>query len=72
MTNIQLNIGASWEEVKEKIKERNVQLTDEDLQYEPGKEDALLQRLSAKMHRSVEEVKNYIESISHNNDAAAG
>lgn len=72
MKHPQLNLETPWEEVKEKIKERNVELTDEDLEYQPGNEAALLQRLSAKMHRSEEEVKHYIESISHNLDAAAG
>ncbi|WEK36798.1 MAG: general stress protein CsbD [Candidatus Pseudobacter hemicellulosilyticus] len=66
-----LKLAAPWPEVKEKIKERNIHLTDEDLQYEPGQEDALLERLSRKMSLEKEEVKALIESISHNRDIAS-
>lgn len=71
MKQEQLQLATSWEKVKEKIKERNPFLADEDLVYEPGKEDALLSRLAAKMDRTKEEVKQFIESISHNQDIAS-
>jgi hypothetical protein len=71
MTSFNLKPGTDWDEVKERIKERNVYLTDDDLRLEPGKEDALLKRLAEKMDRTPEEVRNYIESISHNKDAAS-
>jgi hypothetical protein len=71
MASFNLKPGTDWDEVKERIKERNVYLTDDDLRLEPGKEDALLKRLAEKMERSPEEVRNYIESISHNKDAAS-
>jgi uncharacterized protein YjbJ (UPF0337 family) len=71
METTKLTLHASWEEVKEKIKERNIGLTDEDLVYEPGQEDALLERLAKKMNRSKEEVKQFIESISYNKDVAS-
>ena len=71
MGNNKLALHTSWEEVKEKIKERNIGITDEDLDYEPGQEDALLERLAAKMERSKEYVKGFIESISYNEDLAS-
>ena len=71
MEKTKLALHTSWEEVKEKIKERNIGLTDEDLDYEPGQEDALLERLAAKMNRSKEDVKRFIESISYNQDMAS-
>lgn len=71
MKNNKLTLHTSWEEVKEKIKERVIGLTDEDLDYKPGQEDALLERLAAKMNRSKEEVKRFIESISYNQDMAS-
>lgn len=71
MEKTKLTLHTSWEEVKEKIKERNIGITDEDLDFEPGKEDALLERLAAKMERSKEEVKRFIESISYNKDIAS-
>lgn len=66
-----LKLETPWSEVKEKIKEVNYDLTDTDLLYVPGKEDELLNRLSKKMHKSVEEVKGWIESISHTKSRAS-
>ncbi len=66
-----LNLKTPWHEVKEKLKENDVTLTDEDLEYEPGKEEELFTRLSAKLEKNEEEVRRYIESISAN-DAKAG
>lgn len=65
-----LNLRASWDEVKERLKENDVNLTDDDLQYEPGGEDALLDSLAKKSNKSREEVRKYIESISANEDRA--
>ena len=67
----QLKIEAPWVEVKEKLKEIEHQLTDEDLEYEFGDEDALLERLSKKMGRSTIEVKTWIESVSFNKGKAS-
>lgn len=66
-----LKLETPWSEVKEKIKEVNYDLTDADLLYEPGKEDELLNRLAKKMHKSHEEVKGWIESISHTRSRAS-
>lgn len=71
METTKLTLHTPWEEVKEKIKERNIGLTDEDLVYEPGQEDVLLERLAQKMNRSKEEVKQFIESVSYNKDVAS-
>jgi hypothetical protein len=66
-----LKLEAPWEEVKEKLKEVNLELTDEDLRYTPGQEDELLQRLSAKMKKDVNDVKGWIESVSSNSGKAS-
>ena len=52
------------------MKENNILLTDDDLFYEPGKEDVLLERLAKKMDRSKDEVRVLIESISFNTGLA--
>jgi hypothetical protein len=70
MENMRLNLSAPWDEVKELIKESNVELTDEDLEYSPGREEELLGRLEAKMGRSKQEIKALIESISYNRGIA--
>ena len=66
-----LKLEAPWEEVKEKMKENNISLTDEDLQYEPGKEEELLNRLAGKMNRTPQQVKELVESISYNKGLAS-
>ncbi|MDF2191105.1 general stress protein CsbD [Paraflavitalea sp. CAU 1676] len=71
MDTSKLILHTPWDEVKEKIKERNIGLTDEDLDYEPGHEDELLERLAAKMNRTKDDVKRFIESVSFNQDMAS-
>lgn len=70
MENTKLSLSSDWEDVKSKIKEADISITDEDLAYEKGKEDALLERLAKKMKRTKEEVRIFIESISANEDLA--
>lgn len=70
MQHERLNLESSWEDVKEKIKERHIDITDEDLAYEPGREEELFERLQEKMGKSKEEVKAYIESVSSNSNMA--
>jgi len=65
-----IKLEAPWEEVKERMKERNIDLTDADLKYEPGKEDELLSRLEKVLHKSRPEIIAYIESVSANTDMA--
>lgn len=67
----ELKLSEPWEEVKEKIKESNIELTDEDLEYTPGKEYELLERLSKKLNRSPEEIRAWIESVSYNKGIAS-
>ncbi len=52
--------NSSWDEVKEKIKETNPEITDADL----TNEEEVLEKLSQKLHKSADEVKAWIESIS--------
>ena len=65
-----IHLHAPWEEVREKIKERNLELTDADLDYQPGREAELLNRLTGKLGKTADEVRAYIESISANRDMA--
>jgi hypothetical protein len=66
-----LHLNAPWDEVKEKIKENNIELTDQDLELKPGKEDELLQRLATKMRKEPADIKAWIESISANKGKAS-
>jgi 5-bromo-4-chloroindolyl phosphate hydrolysis protein len=65
-----LKLQAPWEKVKERMKENDINLTDKDLEYIPGKEEELIQRLEKIMNRSRDQVVAYIESISSNEDLA--
>ena len=66
-----LKLEAPWEEVKERMKDNDINLTDDDLEYIPGREEEMLQRLEKKMNRSRDQVIAYIESISANKDLSA-
>ena len=66
-----LKLKTSWEEVKEKIKEANVELTDADLNYNADQEKELLEHLAKKMKKSPEEIKAWIESVSSNEGKAS-
>ncbi len=59
-----IKVNSSWEEVKEKIKETNPDITDSDLVLNHGNEDEIFETLSKKLHKSKQEVKDWIESIS--------
>ena len=68
--SIVLKLQAPWDVVKEKMKENDINLSDADLEYIPGKEEELIQRLEKIMNRSRNQVIAYIESISSNEDLA--
>ena len=59
-----IKLNSSWDEVKEKIKETNPEITDSDLVLDHGNEEEVFEKLSKKLHKSVEEVKVWIESVS--------
>lgn len=65
-----LKLGSHWDEVKERLKENDINLTDHDLEYKAGADDELLERLAGKMKKSKQEVREYIESIAANEDKA--
>ena len=58
-----LKLDIPWEEVKEKLKEANTELTDTDLKYDGVNATLLLEKLANKMNKSVEDVKAWIESV---------
>ena len=70
MNAISIKLQTPWEEVKERMKENDLRLTDADLIYEPGHEEELLIRLEKIMNKTRPEVIAYIESISANEGLA--
>lgn len=69
--NNSLKLTTPWPEVKEMIKETNIELTEDDLNYQEGKEEEFLQELGKKINKSPDEVKAWIESLSSNKGKAS-
>jgi len=68
---MKLNLQAPWPHVKEKLKENDYRITDEDLDLSAGGEQELISRLAEKLGRSEQQVRSFIESISGNDGKAA-
>lgn len=66
-----LQLMHPWQEVKEMIKEIVPFLTDDDLDFEEGQEDKLLQRLAEKLETDKESIRKWIESVSVNEGKAS-
>ncbi|GAA0879312.1 CsbD family protein [Algoriphagus jejuensis] len=62
-TDTKLRIKGSWNEIKGKLKQKYADLTDDDLLYEEGKDEELLGRLQRKLGKSMDEVKEEINSL---------
>lgn len=71
MNDYKLKLEAPWPEVRERLKEVESELTNEDLEYTPGQEKELLERLAKKMNRDVPAIKAWIESVSFNKSKAS-
>jgi uncharacterized protein YjbJ (UPF0337 family) len=69
-TPMKLKLRSPWEQVKEKMKENDHTLTDDDLGYSEGHEEELIDRLEKVMGKPREQIIAYIESISTNSDLA--
>jgi hypothetical protein len=65
-----LNLRSPWPEVRERLKENDINLTDQDLEYQPGRDNELIDRLARKMNKDPRVVKEYIESVASNEDKA--
>jgi uncharacterized protein YjbJ (UPF0337 family) len=53
----------SWKEIKTKLKQRYPSLTDNDLTFSNGKEEALLARLQKRLGKSSEELREIIRDL---------
>jgi uncharacterized protein YjbJ (UPF0337 family) len=58
-----LPISVSWKEIKAKLKERYPNLTDDDLTFSNGKEEALLARLQKRLDKSSQELRELIRDL---------
>ncbi|MFN3760880.1 MAG: CsbD family protein [Algoriphagus aquaeductus] len=62
-TDTKLKIEGSWKEIKGKLKQKYAELTEDDLMYEEGQTEELLGRLQRKLGRSIDEIKEEINSL---------
>jgi uncharacterized protein YjbJ (UPF0337 family) len=58
-----LPTSVSWKEIKTKLKQRYPSLTDNDLTFSNGKEEALLARLQKRLGKSSEELREIIRDL---------
>ena len=58
-----LRIKGNWNEKKGKLKQAYAELTDDDLQFQEGKEDELVGRLQKKTGKTKDEVRRMISEI---------
>jgi len=65
-----VNQSEYWAEIKEKIKETHIELTDEDLDIKEGGVNVFLARLAVKLKKTKEEVNALIESIAASSNIA--
>jgi len=66
-----LQLEKPWHEVVEILKEVHVELCDEDLEYDGENATPLLERLAAKMDRTPDQIRAWIESASHTTGVAS-
>lgn len=59
--NTAFTITGNWDEQTKQLKEKYSQLTDADLKFETGKEEALLTRVETRLNKKREEVINIIK-----------
>jgi len=61
-----LNLEAPWDEVKYLLLEAESSLSEEDVQFHiPGEDDQLINKLAKKLNRTDDQIKGWIESVSH-------
>jgi len=63
MESWKLKLKGDWNTVKGKIKQEHGHLTDNDLEYEEGKDDEFLGRLQKKLGKSKQDIIQWIERL---------
>jgi uncharacterized protein YjbJ (UPF0337 family) len=58
-----LTLKGNWNELKGKMKQADGRLSDDDLEYEEGKDDEFLGRLQQKLGKTKDEVVEWIRSL---------
>lgn len=56
-------ISGDWKRQADKLKDKFPQLTDSDVKFESGREDDLLKRIEARLHKKRDEVISIIKKV---------
>ena len=62
MTNI-IELRGNWLEQRRKLKEKFAVLTDEDMLFEQGKKEEMLEKVQVKLGKTKEELRKIIEAL---------
>ena len=62
MTNI-IELRGNWLEQRRKLKEKFAILTDDDLLYEQGNKEEMLEKVQVKLGKTKEELRKIIEAL---------
>ena len=58
-----MELKGHWNEMKGKVKQAHADFTDDDLEYQDGKEDELWGRMQQKLGKTKDEVVAWIRSL---------
>lgn len=59
----QKSFQENWPRNRERLKKEYPHLSDEDLRYDPGQEEALLLRLQQKLNKTKHEIRNWLSIL---------
>ena len=65
-------IGGNWAQQSSQLKERYNELSDSDLDFQPGQENQLLDQLGTKLNKSPEEVHGILNQFNQPNNSSQG
>jgi hypothetical protein len=61
-SSVAFKVTGNWKNQSNELKKSYSQLTEEDLKFEPGKENELLSRIENRLHKNRAEVINLIKN----------
>ena len=61
--SLELRARGNWSETKGKIRSAHGELTDDDLEYQDGKQEEWYGKLSNKLGKTVDDVKSWISKL---------
>ena len=59
----ELRTHSNWAQIKDKVRQHYTHLTNDDLEYSSGRQEEWFKRLSTKLGRSVNDVKDWFRHL---------